>query len=63
MRYAIEVIGYGKRTRYTIKQIIPGCGTNPTNGKSYSTEKAARAAAAEMGVIITACGDFYKIIH
>ena len=45
MFYAIEIIGYGKRRRYCIKRVMPGRGTNPTNGKCYRTESAARAAA------------------
>ena len=62
MYYAIEVIGYGKRTRYTIKQVISDRGTNPTNGKWYRTEEAARSAAAEMGIEIYKVGDLYEII-
>ena len=62
MYYAIEVIGYGKRTRYTIKQVLSGGGTNPTNGKWYRTEAAARSAAAEMGIEIYKVGDLYEII-
>lgn len=62
MYYAIEIIGYGKRRRFTVKQVLEGRGTNPTNGKSYRTEEAARAAAAEMGIIISKCGDLYQII-
>ena len=62
MYYAIQIIGYGKRRRYCIQQVIPGKGTNPTTGKSYSTEEAARAAAAEMGLEITKCGDYWEII-
>ena len=62
MFYAIEIIGYGKRRRYCIKQVIPGKGTNPTNGKCYRTESAARAAAEELGYEIAKCGDLYQII-
>lgn len=62
MYYAIEIIGYGKRSRYCIKQVIPGCGTNPTNHKSYRSESEARSAAAEIGVEICKCGYFYEII-
>ena len=62
MYYAIEVFGYGKRRRYTIQQVLAGKGTNPTNGKVYRTEDAARAAAAEMGIEIAKVGDFYEII-
>ena len=45
---AIEIIGTGKRTRYAVKAVTE-TGTNPTNGKAYRTEDAARRAAAEMG--------------
>lgn len=62
MYYAIEIIGYGKRRRYCIKQVIPGVGTNPTNCEAYRTEGAARTAANEMGIEITKCGEFYEII-
>lgn len=62
MYYAIEIIGYGKRRRYCIKQVIPGVGTNPTNCKAYRTEDAARKAAAEIGIEISKVGDFYQII-
>ena len=44
MYYAIQIIGYGKRQRFIISQVIPGKGTNPTNGKNYPTEEAAREA-------------------
>ena len=45
MIYAIETIGSGTRTRYTVKAVTE-TGTNPTNGKSYRTEDAALATAA-----------------
>lgn len=41
MIYAIETIGTGKRTRYAVKAVTE-TGTNPTNGKAYRTEDAAR---------------------
>ena len=44
MIYAIERIGYGPRTRYTVKAVTE-MGTNPTNGKAYRTEDAAHLAA------------------
>ena len=59
---AIEKIGYGKRTAYTVKSVTKH-GTNPTNGKSYRTEDAARRAAAEMGLTIAAVGDLWEILH
>lgn len=62
MIHAIEVIGYGKRTRYAIKAVTT-TGTTPTNGKTYHTEDAARNAAAEMGLTISAVGDFYAILY
>ena len=63
MFYAIEIIGYGKRRRYCIKQVIPNQGTNTANGTCYRTESAARAAAEELGYEIAKCGDFWAIIH
>lgn len=61
MQYAIEVIGYGKRTRYIIKQVLYN-GTNPVDYKIYATEQAARDAANALGINITACGDLYSIL-
>lgn len=62
MYYAIEIIGYGKNRRYSIKSVIPKVGTNPVNGKAYKTEAKAREAAAEMGIEISKCGDMWEII-
>lgn len=62
MIYAIETSGYGKRTHYAVKSVTE-TGTNPTNGKVYRTEDAARRAAAELGLTISAVGDFYAILH
>lgn len=62
MYYAIQVIGYGKRRRYVIQQVIPGKGTNPTTGRSYASEAQAREAAAELGYEIQKCGDLWAII-
>lgn len=59
---AIEIIGTGKRTRYTVKAVTE-TGTNPTNGKSYRTEDAARRAAAEMGLTVSVVGDLWQILH
>ncbi len=62
MSYAIETIGTGKRTRYTVKAVTE-TGTNPTNSKAYRTEDAARRAAAEMGLTVSAVGDLWQILH
>ena len=62
MYYAIQIIGYGKRRRYAIQQVIPGKGTNPTTGRAYATEAQARQVAAELGYIIEKCGDLWEII-
>ena len=62
MYYAIETIGYGKRRRYAIVQVIPGKGTNPTTGRSYPTEEAARKVAADLGYTIEKVGDYWQII-
>lgn len=61
MRYAIEVIGYGKRRRYGVKEITRTGLILPVNGKVYRTEQAAKEAAEELGVKIAAVGDVYKI--
>ena len=62
MYYAIQVIGYGKRRRYVIQQVIKGRGTNPTTGRSYATEAEARKAAEDLGYKIEAIGDYWQII-
>jgi len=62
MIYAIETIGHGTRTRYAVKAVTEH-GTNPTNGKTYRTEDAARRAAAEMGLTVSVVGDFWQILH
>ena len=59
---AIEIIGTGKRTRYTVKAVTE-TGTNPTNGKSYRTEDAAHRAAAEMGLTVSVVGDLWQILR
>lgn len=62
MIYAIETIGCGPRTRYTV-QAVTEYGTNPTNGKAYRTEDDARRAAAEMGLTVSVVGDLWQILH
>ena len=61
MSYAIETSGYGKRTRYAVKTVTEH-GTNPTNGKAYRTEDAARRAAAAMALTVSAVGDPWQIL-
>lgn len=61
MTYAIERTGYGKRTTYTIREYTRTC-SNPTNGKRYRTEQAAREAAQGLGITIAACGDHWEIL-
>ena len=60
-QYGIERIGYGKRTKYTIRT-YQGNGSTPTNGRAYRTEQAAREAAQDMGITVAACGDLYEIL-
>jgi len=62
MYYAIEKIGYGKRTRWCIKEVYPTGITVPVDGKTYKTEEAARAAADEQGLVIERVGDLWEII-
>lgn len=62
MYYAIEVIGYGKRTKYAVKKITKNKMIIPTNGKVYKTENDARNAAKEMNVEIMKCGNVWEIV-
>lgn len=61
MIYAIEIVGYGTKRRYCLKAITR-TGTNPVDGRVYRSEDAARAAAAELGLIIAGCGDLYQLL-
>lgn len=59
--YAIEIIGYGRRRRYCIKKLMHN-GTMPVDGHAYKTEKAAREAAARLGVVIDRVGGLWDIV-
>ena len=61
MKYAIEIIGYGKKRRYAVKRIENNTAFT-TNGKVYKTENDARNAAKEMNIEIAACGNIWEII-
>ncbi len=60
--YGIEVIGYGKRTCYTIKKVTPTGLICPVDYRRYRTEAAAREAADELGIKIEAVGDCYVLL-
>lgn len=67
MYYAIEIIGYGPKQRYSIKDVWKD-GTSVIlhpviGGKTFRTEEAARKAAEERGIEIELVGDFYQIIR
>ena len=62
MYYAIEIIGYGKKTRYAIKRVSENKLVIPFNGKLYRTETAARQAAKENRLAVEKVGDHYEII-
>lgn len=59
--YAIEIIGYGAKRRYLIKEVFDTI-TCPVDRKLYRTEEAAREAANQMGIEILKVGDHYQII-
>ena len=61
-KYAIMINGYGNRRRYCIVEVI-ATGTNPTDGKSYKSEEAARAAAESLGIKIEGVGDLWEIME
>ena len=60
--YAIETIGYGKRKRYYIKQVISANANIPFDGKVYKSEERARSAATNANIEIVACGDLWQIM-
>ena len=60
--YAIQIIGYGKNRKYSIKKVVSRNAVDPVNGKTYKTEEKARQVTAEMGITIEKVGDFYEII-
>lgn len=60
--YGIQSIGYGRRRCYVLREVLPGRGVNPVNGRRYATVEAARAAAASLGISISREGDFYELI-
>ena len=67
MYYAIEKTGAGSRIRFQIKKVYESglvcpVTTSPETYKRYSTEDAARAAAAAANIEIRKTGDFYAII-
>lgn len=67
MHYAIQVVGYGAKQRYCIKDVWKDKdGTTFLHpvfpGRTFRTEEAARAAAAENGIEIEIVGDLYQII-
>ena len=59
---AIEIIGYGKRTRYAVKAVDER-GTIPVDYKIYRTEEEARRAAADLGFTVSAVGAFWHLMH
>lgn len=65
--HAIEIIGYGPRTRYSIKRVersgrFGSVTTIPVTRRTFRTELDARDAAALLGIEIMKVGDAYQII-
>lgn len=65
--HAIEIIGYGKKARYSIKKVVTGghfgpVTTTPVMRKTFRSELDARDAAELMGIEIMKVGDAYQII-
>ena len=59
---AIEIIGYGKRTRYAVT-CVDERGIISVDYKIYRTEEAARRAAADLGFTVSTVGDFWHLMH
>ena len=62
MKYAIEIIGYGRRQRYAIKSVSSSGLISPVNYKVYKDQETATKAARDLGIEISAIGDVYKIL-
>ena len=60
-KYGIEIIGYGARRRYCIKELHEH-GTNPVDRKAYKTEDGARAAAERLGLTVEGVGDLWELL-
>ena len=60
---AIEIIGTGKRTRYALKDFTASGSVPILPGVAFRTEDAARRAAAEMGLTVSAVGDLCECLH
>ena len=59
--YGIEIIGSGKRARYCIKRITRN-GTSPVNCVCYTSEAAARHAAQQLNITVSAVGDIWQLM-
>lgn len=62
MYYAILVIGYGKRSRYTLRKVVNDGLTVPVNYACYRSIEEAKQAAADLGIEIEKIGDAYQIL-
>ena len=65
--HAIEIIGYGKNVRYSIKKITTGgplgpATTRPVMRRTFRSELDARDAAEQLGIEIMKVGDAYQIV-
>ena len=64
--YAIEIIGYGKKRRFVVKEVVKEGKYGPVTTwpcePPFLTEDAARKAADESGIEIEKIGDYYQII-
>lgn len=64
--HAIEIIGYGTKRRYIIREVVREGKFGPVHAWSieppYRTEESAREAAKANGIEIKKVGDFYQII-
>ena len=65
--HAIEIIGYGKHTRYSIKRVETGGRlghptVRPVMRRTFRSELDARDAAELLGIEIMKVGDAYQIV-
>ena len=58
----IEIIGYGKKRRYIVRETRAGGLDTVPGTRVYKTEQAARQAAAGLGLTVEAVGDLWQLI-
>lgn len=62
-KYGIEIIGYGRRQKFCIKQILKNKLIIPVDGKIYFKKESAIEAAKILNIEISCIGDLYELLY